>query len=109
MLLFYDNSFKLSSKANNGTSKFTSTPVKSTIAISYKKENIASPISIKPVNGTSKFTTPLVKPTTTTSFKRDNIASPMSNDLPSSPLHLLTSLLLFLSEGIILLHQCVRR
>ncbi|XP_027923432.1 protein WVD2-like 4 isoform X1 [Vigna unguiculata] len=73
------SSFKLSSKANNGTSKFTSTPVKSTAAISYKKENIASPISIKPANGTSKFTTTPVKPTAATSFKRDNIASPMSN------------------------------
>ncbi|XP_052722864.1 protein WVD2-like 4 isoform X3 [Vigna angularis] len=71
------SSFKLSSKVN-GTSKFTSTPVKSTAAIPYKKENIVSPMSIKPANGTSKFTTTPVKPTAATSFKRDNIASPIN-------------------------------
>ncbi|XP_014507189.1 uncharacterized protein LOC106766914 isoform X2 [Vigna radiata var. radiata] len=73
------SSFKLLSSKANGNSKFTSTPVKSTAAISYKKESIASPMSIKSANGTSKFTTTPVKPTTATSFKRDNIASPMSN------------------------------
>ncbi|KAK7364859.1 hypothetical protein VNO80_13603 [Phaseolus coccineus] len=71
------SSLKLS-KAN-GTSKFTSTPVKSTAAISFKKENIASPMSIKPANGTSKFNTTPAKPITATSFRRDNIATPMSN------------------------------
>ncbi|TKY46452.1 WAVE-DAMPENED 2 [Spatholobus suberectus] len=40
------SSFKLS-KAN-GTSKFTSTPVKSTAAISFKRDNVATPMSNKP-------------------------------------------------------------
>ncbi|CAJ1947547.1 unnamed protein product [Sphenostylis stenocarpa] len=71
------SSFKLS-KAN-GTSKFTTTPVKSTTAISSKKDDIASPISKKPASGTSKCTTTPVKSTAAISFKRDNIASPMRN------------------------------
>ncbi|WVZ14059.1 hypothetical protein V8G54_011625 [Vigna mungo] len=71
------SSFKLLSSKANGTSKFTSTPVKSTAAISYKKENIASPMSIKPANGTSKFTT--TPSTAAISFRRDNIVTPVNN------------------------------
>ncbi|KAK7381031.1 hypothetical protein VNO78_33555 [Psophocarpus tetragonolobus] len=72
------SSFKLS-KAN-GTSKLTtSSPVKSTAAISFKRDNIATPMSNKPVHGTSKFTSTPVKSTPAISFKRENIATPMSN------------------------------
>uniref|UniRef100_A0A0R0EIN2 TPX2 C-terminal domain-containing protein n=1 Tax=Glycine max TaxID=3847 RepID=A0A0R0EIN2_SOYBN len=71
------SSFKLS-KAN-GTSYLTSTPVKSTAAISFKRDNIATPMSNKPANETSKFTTTPVKSTAAISFKRDNIVTPMSN------------------------------
>ncbi|KAL5153471.1 Protein WVD2-like 7 [Glycine soja] len=71
------SSFKLS-KAN-GTSYLTSTPVKSTAAITFKRDNIVTPMSNKPANGTSKFTTTPVKSTAAISFKRDNIVTPMSN------------------------------
>ncbi|KAG5039919.1 hypothetical protein JHK85_012395 [Glycine max] len=73
------SSFKLSKF--NGTSKLTTTPVKSTATISFKRDNIATPISNKPANGTSKFTTAPIKSTAAISFKRDNIATPMSNKL----------------------------
>ncbi|XP_057445616.1 protein WVD2-like 4 isoform X2 [Lotus japonicus] len=50
----------------NATSRFTSTPVKSTAP-----------------NGTTKFISTPVKPIAPISSKRDNIATPMSNKLPT--------------------------
>lgn len=65
----------MSIKSANGTSKFTTTPVKPTTATSFKRDNIASPMSNRP----SKFTATPIKSTAAISFRRDNIVTPVNN------------------------------